>query len=126
MDGLRGQALWDPEDTGKSKLLLTLGQQWKTIRDEALASTEDSPIIGEGGMEGMQWSSSPLCQASPATCHIASALSLACPQCVTRLKMLEPGYHPRPTCGPDNARLTVYLPLVIGKSSRKLVYIYKT
>ncbi|KAK3567445.1 hypothetical protein QTP86_020008 [Hemibagrus guttatus] len=114
----------------------TLEQNWKTIRDEALAvldaksglflpEDENLREIGDWGQftlwqQGRKVGSS--CQSVPKTCALLERFkeTTTCKRGQIKFSVMQPGTHVWPHTGPTNCRLRMHLGLVIPRKGCRI------
>jgi len=143
VNGLASQPVWELGETGYQDKLRELEANWETIRDEALALIEQTPLqnitMGEEDIEdtkrwkqfifhGFGTESFPdhICQITPTTCTLLKDYEFAtkCPLGTIKFSKIEAGAHLKPHVGGHNFKLRAHLPLVVpalkGEEKREM------
>lgn len=128
VDRLQSRPLWTKEETGESRYLTVLEQNWQRIRDEALA------VLGADGLfadesENLRdtgnWKQYELfsrgqkrrthCERTPFTCKVIDTFAAArfCRRGQVKFSVMHAGTHVWPHCGPTNCRLRAHLGLQV-------------
>ncbi|OWF47307.1 aspartyl/asparaginyl beta-hydroxylase-like [Mizuhopecten yessoensis] len=126
---LTSRPWWTAEETGYTKHIKLLEDNWKVIRDEALnlldANTGSFVPEEENLRETGDWKQFTLynrgrkdkenCNKAPKTCELIDQIPDAkeCRRGQVKFSMMQPGVHVWPHCGPTNCRLRAHLGLVV-------------
>lgn len=127
---LKGQPWWTPEETGHSKQLNFIQQNWKKIRDEAMALLNSKGLFkdeAENLRDVGDWKQFEMysrgrqmqknCAKAPITCGLVDKFTAAskCRRGQVKFSVMEPSTHVWPHCGPTNCRLRAHLGLKVPK-----------
>ncbi|XP_055957023.1 aspartyl/asparaginyl beta-hydroxylase [Patella vulgata] len=126
---LTGRPWWTVKQTGYSKYVKLLEDNWKIIRDEGLANMDVEKGVflpeSENLIETGDWKQFTLyargrqdkrnCQRAPKTCSILQQIpdAIECSRGQVKFSVMHPGVHVWPHTGPTNCRLRAHLGLVI-------------
>lgn len=134
VDGLTARPWWTKSQSGSSKFLTKLEQNWEIIRDEGLMNLDEKRGVFELENEDLReegdWRQFTLysqgrkhdqnCKKAPKTCALLEGFTEAvnCKRGQIKYSVMQPGVHVWPHCGPTNCRIRSHLGLVIPDGAR--------